>query len=58
MDHTFNILFLNCKSLNCKLGEIKLLYLEKPAVCCFNETWMRKSREPSFIGSNFIWKNR
>ena len=59
MKNTFNILFLNCKSLNCKLGEIKLLlYLEKPAVFCFNETWMKKEYEPRFIGYSTIWKNR
>ena len=59
MAKSLNILFLNCKSLNCKLGEVKLLiYSEKPAICCFNETWMKKKFEPNFIGYSAIWNNR
>ena len=59
MDTQLNILFLNCKSLNCKLGEIKLLlYVQKPALFCFTETWMKEKYEPRFIGYRSIWKNR
>ena len=63
MNTSLSILFLNCKSINCKLGEVKLLlYVEKQSVFCFqpsfNETWLKDKREPSFIGYESVWDNR
>ena len=55
--HIYGI-FLNCQSLNNKLGEIKLLvYKEKPDFMAFNETWLNKYH-PKFIGYSSNWSDR
>ena len=52
-------LSLNCKSLNCKLSEVKLLlYSVKPSIFCFCETWLSRGSEPKFIGYSALWKHR
>ena len=56
---SINIFFLNCKSINCKLAEIKLLiYSKKPDIFCFSETWLSPKMEPNFIGYRSYWKHR
>ena len=55
-----SVIILNCKSLNSKLGEVKLLaYTEKPDIICLSETWLKNSQyNPKFINYNCIYKNR
>ena len=49
---------LNSRSVNSKLGELKLMaYTKKPHVIAFSETWLNKC-VPKFIGYNCEWKNR
>ena len=53
-----SIFLLNCRSINNKLGEIKLmLYTRKPDIFCFTETWISRF-EPKFIDYVAIWKHR
>lgn len=48
----------NCRSLNAKLGEVKLfLYTQKPDIMCLSETWIRR-HEPRFIGYSTVWRHR
>lgn len=49
---------LNCRSVNNKLGEIKLLlYSEKPEFLALSETWITKY-EPKFLNYSTEWKHR
>ena len=53
-----SIFLLNCRSINNKLGEIKLmLYTRKPDIFCFTETWISRF-EQKFIDYVSIWKQR
>ena len=53
-----SIIQLNCRSINCKLGEIKLMiYTRKPCIVAFCETWLDKFI-PKFVDYNCEWKNR
>ena len=53
-----SIIMLNCRSLNNKLGEIKLmLYTKKPDLLCLTETQVKKY-EPKFINYTPLWKHR
>ena len=58
MKNNISIYLLNCRSINNKLGEIKLLlYTRKPDIFCFNETWINRF-EPKFIDYVPIWQHR
>ena len=53
-----SIIQLNCHSITCKLGEIKLMtYTRKPHVVAFCETWLDKYM-PKFIDYYCEWKTR
>ena len=60
MNTNLTLLMLNCKSINSKLGEIKLLcYSEKPDIFCLSETWIKEVKyEPKFINYSIEWKHR
>jgi len=51
---------INCRSLNNKLGELKLmLYSRKPSFMALSETWITKAKfQPKFHNYNCEWKNR
>ena len=51
---------MNCRSINNKLGEIKLkLYTSKPDYLALCETWITNQRyEPKFHGYSTIWHHR
>ena len=49
---------LNCRSVNSKLGNLKLLiYTQNPEFVAFSETWITH-HAPKFYNYNAIWKNR
>ena len=49
---------INCRSVNNKLGNLKLLiYTHKPDFVAFSETWITH-HSPQFYNYNAIWKNR
>ena len=51
-------LLLNARSINNKLGEIKMMiYCAKPEIVCFNETWLDK-HTPTFVNYRAEWKSR
>ena len=53
-----SIMQLNCRSIGCKLGAIKLLiYTRKPNIVAFCETWLDKYL-PQFVDYSCEWKNR
>ena len=57
-NNNISIFLLNCRSINNKLGEIKLLlYTRKPDIFGFNETWINRF-EPKFIDYVPIWQHR
>ena len=60
MNNIISVIILNCKSINSKLGEIKLLlYMEKADIMCVSETWLKDNKyNPKFINYNCIFKNR
>ena len=60
MNNTLSVIILNCRSLNSKLGDIKLLlYTEKADIMCLSETWLKETQyNPKFIDYNCIYKNR
>ena len=56
-----SIIELNCRSLNSKLGEIKLLtYSQKPDIVAFSETWLSWGTKyiPKFVNYTGVFKNR
>ena len=60
-DVHMSVIALNCRSLNNKLGEIKLLiYTQKPDIVAFTETWLADNSRynPKFIGYSTEFKNR
>ena len=51
-------IMLNCRSINNKLADVKLLvYTENPDLVAFSETWIKKYT-PNFYDYNALWKNR
>ena len=59
-DVHMSVIALNCRSLNNKLGEIKLLiYTQKPDIVAFTETWLvdNSRYKPKFVGYNSEFKN-
>lgn len=54
-----NILAWNCHSLYPKLSEFKIrLYATRPHVAVLCETWMKATREPTFINYTTVFKHR
>ena len=54
----FEIIQLNCRSVNSKLGDVKLMvYTNKPHVVALSETWLSKYF-PRFINYSCEWENR
>ena len=60
MSNVLSVIILNCKSMNSKLGEIKLLlYTEKADIMCLSETWLKENKfKPKFINYSTIYRNR
>ena len=59
-NNALEIIQLNCKSLNTKLGEAKLLiYANKPDIVALSETWMTNDKyKHRFINYTTEWKDR
>ena len=56
--NNLSIVQLNCRSIVCKLGDIKLLvYTQKPHIVAFSETWLQ-NRVPNFLNYSAEWQNR
>lgn len=58
--HNIECIQLNCRSVNNKLGEIKLmLYSKKPTILAICETWITDAKyEPRFLNYVCEWKHR
>ena len=59
MDSNLNIDTWNCRSTVSNLSLFKVfLYSYKPHIVCLCETWLKPSRERSFINYFSIWTHR
>ena len=59
LDPNLSIISWNCRSILSNLSVFKIfLYSNKPHIVCLCETWLKPSKEPTFINYTCIWKHR